>query len=111
MGDEAQLDFDLERTLRWCAANKVSFNVASEVGLLSVTARCENVSADYVVETPYSAASVGNAVWASLFAVKHGTEFHRRVGFFPPVLTTAHKPSGKDAAPASPLPSSSGIKV
>jgi hypothetical protein len=113
MGDETQLDFDLEKTLRWCAENGVTFNVKSEVGLMSIAARCENVSSDYVVEPPYSAASVGNAMWAALFAVKHGTEFHRRMGYFPPILTKAHKPaSGKDRDSKSPpLPSSSGIKV
>lgn len=112
MENETQLDFDLEKTLKWCAENGVVFSVKSEVGLMSIAARCENVSSDYVIEQPYSAASVGNAMWAALFAVKHGTEFHRRVGYFPPILAKAHKPaSGKERDTSPPLPSSSGIKV
>jgi hypothetical protein len=77
------LDYDLEKTLNWCVNNEVSFTVTTEDGLVAITAQRQNISASYVIEYPYDAKKLGEAVWACLFSVKHGTEFHAVHGDFP----------------------------
>jgi hypothetical protein len=61
----------------------VTFGVTVNNSLLMVTARCDNIYAEYEVAPPYDAKSLGDAVWAATYAVKHGTEFHEKHGQFP----------------------------
>ena len=92
-------DPDLFGVLAW-AASDVAFTVADVGGVLAIQARCNNISSEYKINEPYSGPQLGAAVWAALFAVKHGTEHHERFGFFPPVPTpppqSGESPSGTD---------------
>lgn len=79
------LDYDLKKTLEWCVENGVVFRITNSGGLLAVTAQLERVFAEYPVEEPLDAARLGNATWAALFSVKHGTDLHREHGQLPPI--------------------------
>lgn len=85
MSDELQVDYNLQKTLEWCAENEVVFGVTNEVGIITITARNKNIYAEYAVDEPYDARALGNAAWAALYAVKHGSQFHERFGHYPPV--------------------------
>jgi hypothetical protein len=93
-------DPDLAAVLAWVAANDATFSIGNIGGTLVVQARCNNISSEYKINEPYSGPQLGAAVWASLFAVKHGTEYHKRFGFFPPRPTpppqSGESPSGID---------------
>jgi hypothetical protein len=96
---QIELDYDLQRTLKWCEEHGTLFKITAEDGLLAVSAKCENIYADYVVEPPFNAQSLGNAVWAAIFAVKHGTEFHKKFGHYPPVAGGDPTPGVGDSNP------------
>lgn len=87
------LDYDLQKTLEWCAANDVVFQVTNETGKVAITARRGPIFAEYLIDEPFDAGQLGNATWATLFSVKHGSQFHERFGSYPPV--------GSGVAPAA----------
>jgi hypothetical protein len=92
---DSKPDSDLFRVLGWCAANDITFTIVVDVaGSFVVQAHCKNTSSEYKINEPYSGPQLGAAVWAALFAVKHGTEHHEQFGFFPPRPTPSPQ-SGK----------------
>ena len=76
-------EYDLTKTLEWCADNEVFFQITNHSGVMAITARRDNIFAEYTIHRT-DAEDVGRAVWAALFAVKTGTEFHGRYGHYPP---------------------------
>lgn len=111
----AELDYDLGKTLKWCAENEVTFKVTYETGKPAITAKCGFVFAQYLVDEPLDAGAVGNAVWASLFAVKHGTQFHERYGHYPPVADSdrakeaGNSASGNESGESRDVPHSGSV--
>jgi len=100
-----ELDYDLQKVLTWCRDKGVTFKVSDEGGLLTISAECDNISADYAIEEPFGSLTLGNAMWAALFAVKHGTEFHQRLGFTPTpeqINRSEGPPQGVPVQPAEP---------
>lgn len=94
----ADLDYDLGKTLDWCAKNLVSFQITNTGDVKTVVAQLDNIATQYIIpeNTP---AALGNAVWAALFAVKHGTEFHAKYGQHPPVSSGPDPDLSRDSVP------------
>jgi len=79
------MDYNLKKTLEWCAENGLTFKVVNEFGVLAITARSGNVFASYAIEEPVTPETVGHSMFAALYSVEHGTKFHQRFGYFPPI--------------------------
>jgi hypothetical protein len=104
---ESTLDYDLKKTLEWCAANGVVFGVTTHGDTLAITAKRSNIFAEYIIDEPFDAKSIGDAMWAALFSVKHGTEYHAEFGHFPPVRKRTGPPPIEERK-NSPIPSQNG---
>lgn len=79
------MEYDLKKTLEWCAANEVSFKIVVEDGFLAVSGRRQNLSATYPIGEPFGPTTVGQAIYAALYSVERGSKFHAEFGDFPPV--------------------------
>lgn len=77
---------DPQKTLDWCVEHEVTFKLTKTADQLVVTARCDNIAAEYFVDQPYTEYTIGRAIQAALFAVKEGSEFHSKFGHFPPTI-------------------------
>ena len=72
----------LIQTLNWCVQNDVLFRVTINNGVLHIEAFRANVSSEWPIRAG-TIESVSDALYASLFSVKEGTEFHRAHGEMP----------------------------
>jgi len=77
------VELELKNILGWCKDNDVAFKITDKDGLLAVSASLRNMSAEYAVKLPATTTTLGHAIWASLYTIRHATEFHRREGFIP----------------------------
>jgi hypothetical protein len=84
---EAQMtDHDLPSVLAWCAKNEVNFKITNRDGPLAITAQHGAIRSEYHIgDGDVGSEAVGQAVWAALFAVQHGSEFNTQFGIYPPV--------------------------
>lgn len=87
-----QVDHNPVTILQWCAENGVSFGITKMGDVMSIKAKTDNVNAEYVIDESCHPDAMGKALYMALLATKHGVEYHRKHGYFPPVVCTPKKP-------------------
>ena len=103
---------DFDSLLAWSNEHNVVFKLTAQNGILAVTARCANIFAEYPIGEPVGPGTVGQALWASLYSVKHGSEFHAQFGSNPPIgegdcgRPVADRPLPNDPRPVGHPPTS-----
>jgi hypothetical protein len=98
-------DHDLPEVLAWCAKNEVNFKITNRDGPLAITAQNGAIRAEYHIgDGDVGPEAVGQAVWAALFAVQHGSEFNAQFGSYPPVKEgdSRNKSGGGEVQPHVP---------
>jgi hypothetical protein len=98
------MEFSLKKTLEWCEANGVVFKVSIEAGLLAIAGRNGNIFAEYTIDETCTPEAVGQAVYAALYSVKQGSEFHAKHGHFPPVSPSTGPPEVGDGKGSYTIP-------